>query len=129
MSHDESSMEQLWQQRYRELEETFSMTMTAIAESLSRPAGPSPGEGIHKVWAEVGPTALVEVVASLSGPPQEVSFRVTAGGLVVQEGGFTPSNTLSFQPRTSGTYLVTCTSRALGTDSVMSQKSVEVIVG
>lgn len=129
MSDDATSVEQLWKERYRELEDTFAMAVTAIAESVGRQAGPGVADGVQHIWTEVSSSSRVVVVATLSGPPQEVSFRVTTGDVVLQDGQFNPSNTLSFQSPTSGRYLVTCTSRLRGSGVVLGQKSVEVIVG
>lgn len=126
MSEMKSAIEVLWQERYAELEDTFFKAMTAIAENLGGHL--NQGVGIQEVSTDVGPTSRVEVVALLSGPPQEVSFRVSSGSVILQEGEFGRSNTLHFEPPMAGRYLVECRSRVLGTDDTISEKAVEAIV-
>ncbi len=128
MTNEEGSHVLLWEERYRELEDSFALAMLAIAEGLDRHSISMLAPGIGEIITEVAGSRGMKVVATLSGPPQEIAFRISLGGTVIMDRHFASSNTVSFVAPVVGKYEIACTSRVLGSAFVMSSKTIEVTV-
>lgn len=128
MTRSDAENAELWELRYRDLEETFAMSMAASAEAMDEMKSARHSSGLSELWSMVDGLGRIEVNALLSGPVQEVSFIVQQGARTLLSGPFTPSNTLIFEAPSPGKYVVTCSTRLLSTGEPLSRKAVEVIV-